>query len=352
MTTTQETVPANATKEFFVEMLTKDVSLPAAVMDLVDNCIDGALRMRGQGLLTGLAVDIEISGDAFVIKDNCGGITVKDAREYVFRFGRPLNVEPVDGSVGLFGVGMKRAVFKIGRSFEIRSLSASDEFIVSVDVTNWLTHGDWVFPMEAAHHEQPLPEASQGTSVTVRQLNPGVADQLNGRAFKDLIRDEIAARHQVYIERGLTVRINRTAVRPSSVRFAHIAGRLTPAYEAIHKNGVSVKIYSGVGEGGTAARREAGWYVYCNGRMVVKADQSELTGWGEYRCPKDSQISQPVRAVPRVRVLRKCQSHRPSMEHNQRRRGRRGSTFSGDSPSNGCTYEANHQLPEPIRQGV
>ena len=33
-------------------------------------------------------------------------------------------------------------------------------------------------------------------------------------------------------------------------------------------------------EGGPAARSDAGWYVYCNGRMVVKADQTELTGWG------------------------------------------------------------------------
>lgn len=289
MTTTHEMVPASATKEFFVQMLTKDVSLSAAVMDLVDNCIDGALRMRGQGPLTGLTVDIEISGDEFVIKDNCGGITVKDARESAFRCGRPLDVEPVDGSVGLFGVGMKRAVFKLGRSFEIRSRSASDMFTVSVDVANWLTNADWEFPMEAAHHEQPLPEASQGTSVTVRELYPGVADQLRGEAFKRLIRDEVAARHQIYIERGITVRINRTEVRPSSVRFAHIAGRLTPAYEATHKNGTSVKIYSGVGEGGRAARKDAGWYVYCNGRMVVRADQSELTGWGDIgaqRIPK------------------------------------------------------------------
>ena len=289
MTATQENVPASATKEFFVEMLTKDVSLPAAVMDLVDNCIDGALRMRGQGPLTGLTVDIGISGGEFVIKDNCGGITAKDARDYVFRFGRPLNVEPVDGSVGLFGVGMKRAVFKLGKWFEVKSASAPDEFTISVDVPHWLAHDNWVFPMEVTQHERPFPEASQGTSVTVRQLNPGVADQMNGDAFKRIVREEIGARHQVYIERGLAIRINRTAVRPSSVKFAHIADRLIPAYEENHKNGVTVKIYSGVGAGGTAARREAGWYVYCNGRMVVKADQSELTGWGSIgaqRIPK------------------------------------------------------------------
>ena len=29
--------------------------------------------------------------------------------------------------------------------------------------------------------------------------------------------------------------------------------------------------------------REAGWYVFCNGRMILKADQTITTGWGERR---------------------------------------------------------------------
>jgi hypothetical protein len=289
MTTTQEKVAADATKEFFVQMLTKDVSLPAAVMDLVDNCIDGALRTRGQGSLAGLTVDLRISGDEFVIKDNCGGITAKDAKRHVFRFGRPLDVEPVESSVGLFGVGMKRAMFKLGQWFEVRSVSVPDEFTVKVDVQDWLSHGEWVFPIEVVKHAEPIPESSRGTWVTVRELYPGVTQQLTGDAFKNTILEETAARHQIYLEKGLTIRINDVEVRPSSVRFAHIAQRLLPACEQIKKDGVTVKIYSGVGEGGPAARRDAGWYVYCNGRMVVRADQSELTGWGSIgaeRIPK------------------------------------------------------------------
>ena len=32
------------TKAFFVNMLTKDIELEDAVLDLLDNCVDGALR--------------------------------------------------------------------------------------------------------------------------------------------------------------------------------------------------------------------------------------------------------------------------------------------------------------------
>ena len=32
-------------------------------------------------------------------------------------------------------------------------------------------------------------------------------------------------------------------------------------------------------------REPQGWYVFCNGRMIVEADKSKLTGWGEDRFP-------------------------------------------------------------------
>ena len=34
---------ASPTKQFFVSMLTRDISLADAILDLVDNCLDGAL---------------------------------------------------------------------------------------------------------------------------------------------------------------------------------------------------------------------------------------------------------------------------------------------------------------------
>ena len=37
------------TKQFFVSMLTRDISLVDAILDLVDNCLDGALRIANGG---------------------------------------------------------------------------------------------------------------------------------------------------------------------------------------------------------------------------------------------------------------------------------------------------------------
>ena len=288
MTSPSDTVPAEPTKLFFVEMLTKDVSLTSAIMDLIDNCVDGAIRLRNQGCLDGLTVDLKVTRDEFTIEDNCGGIEVDAAKKHVFCFGRPRDVEAVAGSVGLFGVGMKRAIFKLGQWFEVKSKSAKDAFTVTVDVQSWLAESRWEFPFSEKVGEL-VPDGSPGTSVMVRSLYSGVSEQLASNAFKNTLCDEIAIRHQYYIERGLTVRVNNLVVLPSSVKFAHLPGSLDTAFEEIHKNGVAVKLFSGVGEGGPTARRDAGWYVYCNGRMVVRADQTELTGWGSMgtsRIPK------------------------------------------------------------------
>jgi hypothetical protein len=40
-------IDASPTKTFFVDMLTKDIELEDAILDLLDNCIDGIQRSVG-----------------------------------------------------------------------------------------------------------------------------------------------------------------------------------------------------------------------------------------------------------------------------------------------------------------
>ncbi len=41
-----ETVWGGPTKRFFVSMLTRDIRLSDALLDLIDNCVDGAARVK------------------------------------------------------------------------------------------------------------------------------------------------------------------------------------------------------------------------------------------------------------------------------------------------------------------
>jgi len=41
---TTDRAEVSPTKQFFVSMLTRDINLADAILDLLDNCLDGALR--------------------------------------------------------------------------------------------------------------------------------------------------------------------------------------------------------------------------------------------------------------------------------------------------------------------
>ncbi len=89
------TVDSSPTKEFFVEMLTRDIDLTDAILDLLDNCLDGVLRKRGSMDIkrddfdySGFEANITIEKDCFIIQDNCGGISKSIAINSAFRMGR------------------------------------------------------------------------------------------------------------------------------------------------------------------------------------------------------------------------------------------------------------------------
>ena len=54
-------INAAPTKELFISMLIRDVTLRDAIGDLLDNCIDGALRLWPDGNYDGLNVSIELN---------------------------------------------------------------------------------------------------------------------------------------------------------------------------------------------------------------------------------------------------------------------------------------------------
>jgi hypothetical protein len=110
------------TKELFVYILTRDIAHHAAIIELLDNSVDGAKRVAVNATdLSDFSVDIEFDSEKFVIRDNCGGIPLEVAREYAFRFGRAEGMERIPGSIGQFGVGMKRALFSFGRNYVVES---------------------------------------------------------------------------------------------------------------------------------------------------------------------------------------------------------------------------------------
>lgn len=280
----QDAISAEPTKAFFVEMIVRDIPLEQAVLDLVDNCVDGAKRFA----LTDTEVPfdsrrVEITFDAehFSISDNCGGFDVKTARDYAFRFGRPSGATATPHSIGQFGVGMKRALFKFGRHFLVRSATTQEEWAVDVDVPTWEEEGGWSFPWSEFGSRETISTGNPGTEILVTKLRPEVAAKFSTQNFYNLIVGLIKSKHRQFISDGLEVRVNGTRVDATNLSLLFNDG-LEPGVDFMEftedgKASVKVKILVGLGN---SLPREAGWYVICNGRVVLEADRRPNTGWG------------------------------------------------------------------------
>ncbi len=85
-------------------------------------------------------VKIEIAKDHFSIADNCGGIPRIVAKNYAFKMGRePDDDRDADAeTIGMYGVGMKRAIFKMGRHALVRTRHEDDMFEVRLLRSGWM----------------------------------------------------------------------------------------------------------------------------------------------------------------------------------------------------------------------
>ena len=62
-------IEGNPTKKFFIEMITRDISIEDAIIDLLDNSIDGATQINPNDL-SSFVINIEIDANKLSIKDN------------------------------------------------------------------------------------------------------------------------------------------------------------------------------------------------------------------------------------------------------------------------------------------
>lgn len=271
-------INAYPTKSFFIDMLIKDIPLIDAIADLVDNSVDAAINLRKDtGSFTGLQVELTLSGENFIIRDNCGGFDADTAKNYAFRFGRPDNAPNIKNSIGRFGVGMKRALFKMGNNIHINSKTLNSYFEVNLDIKKWKEDTDnWLWEFEKLNME--IQNGDLGTLIKVENLYPEVSSTFSKSSFVDALIKEIRVSHEKVIEKGLKIVINGIPLKfePSQL---YVSENIKPAYFKTEVDGVTVEILAGISK--TGHPREAGWYIYCNGRLIVLANKSQLTGWGD-----------------------------------------------------------------------
>jgi hypothetical protein len=287
-----EYIKADATpeKRLFISLITRDIPLVAAFLDLIDNSINAAVEPYADRLLSArdydrvlhddsivptVEITLRISPDSIEIRDTAPGISAEIAKDHVFKFGRGSNESHSGDRLSVYGVGLKRAIFKLGNKITMRSDHVAGGFDLKLDVAAWakLTDQPWTFDISPRH---PAKAEACGTTITVRELHDEVKRRLADGVFESQLRDTISKTYAFYLAKFVNVFVEKTKVEGVDIGIG-----TNHTSQEFKVGDVSCSITAGIGtpQGGSFRDRSSGWFVLCNGRSVISADKSALTGW-------------------------------------------------------------------------
>ena len=290
-------------------MLTRDIDLADAILDLLDNCIDGVVRQtardkkKSKKPYDGYWAEINLTPERFEILDNCGGIPRDIAKKSAFMLGRPdLERDKDVETVGMYGIGMKRAIFKMGRDCVVTSMPNGHAYQVAIPPSWFKKDNDWELKLKSVSNG--LDES--GTRLVVTALLDPIKRAFDKQqsGFIKTLKTEISELYALIIGKGFTVKVNGETITPielsllapSTIPKAKRKAIVPYAFRGTVE-GVNVRLSVGFHRAllteqelaseteGARGRTEAGWTVICNDRIVLHADTSKITGWGTATVP-------------------------------------------------------------------
>lgn len=290
------TADFSPSKRFFVSMLTRDIELNDAILDLLDNCVDGALRSKKTSEdplkpYRGYKAVLNINENEFSITDNCGGIP-KRFREYAFKMGRPHNPdEESEGTVGVYGIGMKRAIFKMGTRCDIISNHPEGAFDISI-TPEWISGEGWEIPMNESAYDQ---SEHSGTKIIITSLQENVSKKFGEKSYLSDLYNQIKHSMSFIIQKGFCIELNGKVVEPNPINIITDNTSIEPYIYKAKIDDVDIDLVVGFYKNledesedveSKRSSEDAGWTIICNDRVVLYCDKSHMTGWGFGNVPR------------------------------------------------------------------
>lgn len=265
-------------------MITRDISLSDCMLDLVDNSIHSLITKTdldvSEHLFAGTKakkvdafINISFTPSNFSVSDDCGGMSIEDAQDQVFLLGNPVK-QKIHTGLGVYGIGMKRAFFKVGRDISITSHTTDEEWKIDFNVDDWKKKDEWEFPFTYARKKK---SDSGGTVVKVSNLYPTVSEQFDSKTLRKNLVEKISRVYPLFLKAGLKIKVKDEGAAADIPELAE-SKHLRAVRQLIKKDGVDILIMAGLSP--SDDRKPRGWYVFCNGRLVLDADKTERTGWG------------------------------------------------------------------------
>lgn len=288
-------VDTSPTKEAVVNSLTRDISERACIFDLIDNAVDAARNSIFEKLppdewntlpvsYAGYTIEIKLNGNGYTVQDNCGGISADKLQTMVMKFGQRSAHKM---GIGIFGVGLNRALFKLGRISHLKTDTGKERAELVLDTDEYLQAEGWLLPAKR------FPSTgSIGTFIEGSELSSEISSKFGDKKWVDDLRHEVGQRYGRFVAKGLKIKINGTLAKNNEVPM-----RPDSPYEGEEKffksdDGVHIILKIGQHlehrfsveddynkERNDGLTNQYGWNIICNNRTILMGNTDWETGW-------------------------------------------------------------------------
>jgi hypothetical protein len=273
----EDKIEAIPTKRLFIDILTRDISVRACILDLIDNSVDAYIRNE---LSVRREIRLNISKDEFEIFDNCGGIEYNFLKTTVFRFGADI-IERDKPTLGIYGIGLKRAILKIGKTILMETDDGNKYCSIHLDVDEWSETEEWEIPFvygdsRLSSYEKPY------TKIVIKNLYESIKNKFDLDSFVNDIKDSIHITYTFFIENNIDFYVNddvKIEQYPVKIRSVdkYAPTRLKDSFEGVN---FEIICFIDPSEGRSARELgKRGWNVFCNNRLILAEDTTTTTGW-------------------------------------------------------------------------
>jgi len=283
------TLKATPTKRTFQSIMA-DYNLNSAICELIDNALDLWVD-NGKKKPVNVTIDLDNKQQTIVVKDNVGGIKEKEL-VHIVGLGRTGN-DPGAESIGIFGVGTKRAVVYLAQDISITSrYSKKGTFRVEFG-DEWLKDESW----DLKYYEV-YPITTGSTVIELKKLRVGIDVDAVER-----LKEHLSSTYGRFLtNKQVIVKVNDELIKPISFdNWAYPPGFEPQMFIGVIKTknegDVGISITAGLADESSPAAGEYGVYVYCNSRLIARGLKSFDVGFGK------GQAGLPHASISIVKVI-------------------------------------------------
>src|SRR6266496_1196671 len=246
-----------------------DYDIDLAICELIDNALDIWTK---ENRLKKLKIVLEFDIDQQIIKvsDNAGGIAEENIKNIIAP-GFTSNTS-TDETIGVFGVGSKRAVVALAQEIKILTRYVNEKTFLIEYNDDWLQEEVW--NLEYYTYTKNIPEAS--TIIELNKLRATIDQKI-----VDQLENHLRATYAKFLAiSNLSIIINDKDLKP--ILFDE-SWSYPPNYEPQKfvyeipikdEKSLRVEMLGGLVGKDQVGEGQYGVYFYCNERLILKADKS------------------------------------------------------------------------------